>query len=76
LRWHTGYNGFCFQADIITRSIEQGFNYLEIPIISQERQAGVSKALQLKNYLSTAHFFLDLIIRRIGQIYSVCERKK
>ena len=75
MRWHTGYNGFCFQADIITRSLEHGSSYLEIPVIAQERKTGVSKALQLKNFLSTAHFFLDLIIRRTAQFYSAYERR-
>lgn len=76
MRWHTGYSGFCFQADIITRSIEQGCSYLEIPVIAQVRKAGTSKALKLKNFLSTVHFFLDLVIRRIARFYSAHERKK
>lgn len=76
LRWHTGYNGFCFQADIITRSLEQGFSYLEVSVISQERKTGTSKALQFKNLFSTAHFFLDLIIRRLARAYSSYERRK
>jgi len=75
MRWHSSYNGFCFQADLITRSIEEGAGYLEIPVISQERKTGVSKALKLMNFFSTAHFFMDLIIRRISQFYSACEKK-
>jgi len=75
MRWHTGYNGFCFQADIVTRSIEDGATYVEIPIISQERKTGVSKALKLMNWFSTAHFFMDLIIRRIAHLYDEYERK-
>ncbi|MEW6087949.1 MAG: glycosyltransferase family 2 protein [bacterium] len=67
-RWHTGYNGFCFQADIVTRAIEQGFSYLEIPVIAQERKSGISRALRLRNFLSVAHFFLDLVIRRVNRI--------
>jgi phenylacetate-CoA ligase len=76
LRWQTGYDGFCFQADIITRSIEHGFSYLEVPAKTQERKFGKSKALQLKNFFSTAHFFLDLIIRRLGKLYNRYERRR
>jgi glycosyltransferase involved in cell wall biosynthesis len=67
MRWHTNYHGFSFQADIITRLLDQGMSYVEIPVISQNRTAGVSKALTLKNFLSVAHFLFDLTLRRIGR---------
>lgn len=69
LRWHTDYHGYSFQADIITRLLDQGMSYLEIPGSTHERKTGVSQALKLKNFLSVAHFFLDLLIRRFGKIY-------
>jgi glycosyltransferase involved in cell wall biosynthesis len=69
IRWHTDYHGFSFQADIITRLMEQGMNFHEVAVTSQERETGSSKALKLKNFLSVGHFLLDLIIRRIGCIY-------
>lgn len=69
IRWHTDYHGYSFQADIITRLLDQGMSYIEIPATSHERKTGVSQALKLKNFLSVSHFFLDLAIRRIGRIY-------
>jgi len=69
LRWHTDYHGYSFQADIITRLLDQGMSYIQIPATSQERKTGVSQALKLKNFLSVGHFFLDLAIRRFGRIY-------
>lgn len=69
MRWHTDYHGFSFQADIISRLLDQGMSYIEVPVTSQERQSGTSKAIRLKNFLSVGHFFLDLIIRRIGKFY-------
>ncbi len=69
MRWHTDYHGYSFQADIITRLLDRGMSYLEIPVTSQERKSGVSHALKLKNFLSVGHFFLDLLIRRIGRAY-------
>lgn len=68
MRWHTNYHGFGFQADMVTRLLDQGFSWIEIPVAGQERKAGASKALTLKNLLSVSHMFLDLIIRRIAKI--------
>ncbi len=69
MRWHTDYHGYSFQADIITRLLDQGMSYVEIPVTSQERKTGTSKALKLKNFLSVGHFFLDLMIRQVGKRY-------
>ncbi|HAF94606.1 MAG: hypothetical protein A2X34_10700 [Elusimicrobia bacterium GWC2_51_8] len=76
MRWHTDYHGFSFQADIITRLLNQGMSYVEIPVTSQGRKCGESKAYQLKNFLSVGHFFLDLIIRHIGIMYRHKNRNK
>jgi len=75
MRWHTDYHGYSFQADIITRLLDQGMSYIEISATSQERKSGVSKALKLRNFLSIGHFFLDLAIRRIGRMYRRTKRK-
>ncbi|MFC1508560.1 glycosyltransferase family 2 protein [Candidatus Omnitrophota bacterium] len=69
MRWHTDYHGYSFQADIITRLLDQGMSHIEIPANSHERKTGVSQALKINNFLSVAHFFLDLTIRRFGRIY-------
>ena len=69
MRWHTDYHGFSFQADIITRLLNQGMSYVEIPANYTDRKHGTSKAYRLKNFLSVGHFFLDLAIRRIGIMY-------
>jgi glycosyltransferase involved in cell wall biosynthesis len=69
MRWHTDYHGYSFQADVITRLLDQGMGYIEIPILFQARHTGQSRALQVKNFLSVAHFFLDLLIRRVGRSY-------
>lgn len=68
MRWHTDYRGFGFQADLITRLLDQGATYVEIPATSRERRKGQSKALTLHNLLSVAHMFIDLSIRRMGKI--------
>ena len=74
MRWNTNYHGFGFQADLITRLLDQGKSFVEIPVVAGERSAGTSKALTLKNFFSVAHFFLDVGIRRAGRSFN--RRKK
>ncbi|GAM10562.1 undecaprenyl-phosphate mannosyltransferase [Geobacter sp. OR-1] len=69
MRWNTNYHGFGFQADLITRLLDQGKTFVEIPVVAGERSAGASKALTMKNFFSVAHFFLDIGIRRVGRIW-------
>lgn len=68
LRWHTDYRGFGFQADLITRLLDEGFGYIEVPVIARERAKGSSKALTARNFFSVAHTLLDLFIRRVGRL--------
>lgn len=73
MRWNTNYHGFGFQADLITRLLDQGKSFIEIPVVAGERAAGRSKALTWRNFFSIAHFFLDIGIRRVGRI---CRQKR
>ena len=68
MRWHGNYRGFGFQADLITRLLDEGRSCLEVPVTARDRQAGESKALTAANLASVAHFLLDLTIRRAGRI--------
>ena len=68
MRWHTDYRGFGFQADMITRMLDNNAKHLEIPVVARERSNGESTALTLLNLLSVAHMLLDLAIRRFGRI--------
>jgi glycosyltransferase involved in cell wall biosynthesis len=70
MRWHTNYHGFSFQADMVTRLLDQGASYVEVPAYSTDRTAGSSKALTLSNFLSVTHFLMDLTIRRVGRWYA------
>jgi glycosyltransferase involved in cell wall biosynthesis len=67
MRWHGNYHGFGFQADLITRLLDEGATYVEVPVFARERAAGKSNAMTLINFLSVTHFFLDLCIRQIGR---------
>ncbi|MBM3707956.1 MAG: glycosyltransferase [Actinobacteria bacterium] len=69
MRWHTDHLGFSFQADVITRLLDQGMSYMEISATAQERKTGASTALKLINFLSVSHFFFELLLRRFGRMY-------
>ncbi|MFA4987527.1 MAG: glycosyltransferase family 2 protein [Candidatus Brocadiia bacterium] len=68
MRWHTNGRGFGFQADMVTRLLDEGFTYKEIPVVLYERPEGTSNALKLKNVLSVAHTILEIGIRRLGRL--------
>jgi glycosyltransferase involved in cell wall biosynthesis len=68
MRWHSNAHGFGFQADLITRLLDRGVSYLEIPVEGTERAAGKSTALTLRNLGSVAHSVLTLVIRRISKV--------
>ncbi len=65
MRWHINSQGFDFQADLITRLLDQGKTYVEIPTVCGERQHGSSSSLTLRNIVSAAHFLFGLVLRRI-----------
>jgi glycosyltransferase involved in cell wall biosynthesis len=68
MRWHPGSYGFGFQADMITRLLDQGASYLQIPSSSIDRKGGSSSAMTLRNFLSVGHTFLELAIRRFRRL--------
>jgi glycosyltransferase involved in cell wall biosynthesis len=65
MRWHVNCSGFDFQANLITKLLNQGRTYFEISAVGSERAFGNSKALTAKNFFSAARFFMDLAFRRV-----------
>lgn len=68
LRWHPNSHGFGFQADLITRLLDRGFTYKEVPVEAFDRARGVSKALTFKNLISVMQSIINIVIRRIAKI--------
>jgi len=64
LRWHPSSYGFGFQADMITRLLDEGASYIQIPSSSVDRKGSKSSALGMRNFLSVAHTLLEISIRR------------
>jgi glycosyltransferase involved in cell wall biosynthesis len=74
MRWHINSYGFDFQADLITRLLDQGKTYVEIPTVCGERQHGSSTSLTGRNIVSAVHFLLGLVLRRIQRLSRVRSR--
>jgi len=68
MRWHSNSHGFGFQADLITRLLDLGVSYVEVPVVQEERAGGASKAFTFRNICSVAHSLLEIFIRRIGRL--------
>ena len=66
MRWGPYSFGFGFQAELITRLLDEGTSYIEIGIQARhEQKRGFNDALNWKNFLSVSHTLLELLIRRV-----------
>jgi glycosyltransferase involved in cell wall biosynthesis len=68
MRWNPNSHGFGFQADLVTRLLDRGATYIEVPVIGNERKTGEAKAIRLRNFCSVAHSLLNILIRRLSKI--------
>lgn len=65
MRWHSNTLGFAYQAEIITQLIHNNVTYQEVNIFNYDRKIGVSKAFNIKNFLSVLHSLLQILLKRI-----------
>jgi hypothetical protein len=65
MRYHASSYGFGFQADILTRVLDQGASFLEVVSTSVDKKGADSSALSVRNVLSVAHSLLEILARRI-----------
>ncbi len=68
LRYHTEGTGFGFQAELLTRVLDQGASFVEVDAVSYERKAGRSKALQWRNWVSVAWSLTKIFARRMRSL--------
>lgn len=68
LRWHSHAHGFGFQADMITRLLDFGATYVEVPVVPKERTEGSTKAFTFRNICSVGHTLLEIFIRRVARL--------
>lgn len=67
MRWNPNAHGFGFQADLITRLLDQKATFIELPVIGVEQKNRRSKAITIKNIGSITHSLLNILIRRISK---------
>jgi glycosyltransferase involved in cell wall biosynthesis len=65
MRYHPSSYGFGFQADLLTRILDQGASYVAVASSSVERKGSKSSALSVRNLLSVGHTLLEILIRRV-----------
>jgi len=68
LRYHTEGTGFGFQAELLTRVLDEGASFVEVDAVSYERKAGRSKALQWRNWVSVAWSLTKIFARRMRSL--------
>ena len=74
MRWHPYSFGFGFQADLITRLLDEGATYIEVPVEARRRdKRGPASFMNPRNLVSTGHTLYEILRRRLNRI--VFERK-
>ena len=65
MRWHSDTHGFAYQAEIITRLLDEGATYIEVNVFNYARNKGESKAFTIRNVSSITHSLLQIFLRRL-----------
>ena len=66
MRWGPYSFGFGFQAELITRLLDEGATHIEVPVVvTHLEKKGKNSAFSLINCLSVAHTLTEIFIRRV-----------
>jgi len=66
MRWGPYSFGFGFQAELITRLLDEGSSFIQVPVVaSHQPKSGKNSALNWKNFASVSHTLLEILIRRV-----------
>jgi len=66
MRWGPYSFGFGFQAELITRLLDEGATFIEIPVeASHQDKTQNNSALNWRNFLSVGHTLSEVFIRRV-----------
>jgi len=66
MRWGPYSFGFGFQAELITRLLDEGATFIEIPVTaSHVEKSAHNSAINFGNFLSVGHTLLEIFIRRL-----------
>ncbi len=68
LRWHSYAYGFGFQADFITRLLDLGASYVEVPVKARHTEKGRGASpFHIRNFVSTGHTLFEIFRRRVNR---------
>ena len=69
MRWAPYNYGFGFQADLVTMLLDEGADYVEIPVTGShfEKSRG-SSPLNVRNFVSTGHTLFEILLRRVRRM--------
>ena len=65
MRWCPDTNGFAYQAELITKTLDEGATYKTVLIKNKTRLKGKSSAFKIQNILSVIHSLLQIFLRRL-----------
>jgi len=65
MRWHSHTSGFGFQAELLTRLLDEGISHIQVHAAARERAGGTSRALTARNLFCVARTLLDIGLRRL-----------
>jgi len=66
MRWGPYSFGFGFQAELITRLLDEGATFVEVPVkATHQEKSGANSALNFNNLLSVGHTLFEVMVRRI-----------
>jgi len=69
LRWHSYAFGFGFQADLLTRLLDEGATFVEVPISASRREkGGPASYMNPRNFVSTSHTLYEILRRRLNRM--------
>ncbi|MCW4116986.1 glycosyltransferase family 2 protein [Aurantimonas sp. MSK8Z-1] len=63
LRFHVEATGFGYQAEFLTRLLHEKRSFIEIPLVSIDREG--SGSLNLRNFISVGHSLAKIALRRL-----------
>lgn len=63
VRFHVEATGFGYQAEFLTRLLHEGRSYIELPLVSVDREG--SGSINMRNFISVAHSLLKISLRRL-----------
>jgi glycosyltransferase involved in cell wall biosynthesis len=66
MRWGPYSFGFGFQAELITRLLDEGATFLEIPVVATHQDKPQNNsALNWRNFFSVGHTLSEIFVRRV-----------